>query len=158
MRGDRALRAELVKFLLGTGAHMSLADAVKNFPVKDINRRPPHMPYTFWHLLEHIRIAQWDILDFIRNPDYEHLRWPQDYWPAKSAKATKKDWEHTLARYHRDLREMIAIVKNPRTDLHARIPHGDGQTILREAILIVDHTSYHVGELAILRQVVNNWK
>ena len=157
MRGDRALRAELVRFL-STEAHMSLAEAVKNFPMKDINRRPPHVPYTFWHLLEHIRIAQWDILDFIRNPDYEELRFPQDYWPAQSAKATKKDWDQTTAGYHSDLEEMIALVKNPRTDLRARIPHGDGQTILREAILIVDHTSYHVGEVGILRQVVNNWK
>ena len=93
-----------------------------------------------------------------QEPDYEHLSFPKDYGPAKNAKATKKDWDHTIATYHRDLREMIAIVKSPKTDLHARIPHGDGQTILREAILIVDHTSYHVGEFAILRQVVNNWK
>jgi DinB superfamily len=156
MGDDKALRAELVKFL-SAEAHMSLADAVKGFPVKDMNVRPPNVPYTFWHLLEHIRIAQWDIIDFIKNPDYEHLSFPKDYWPAKNAKATKKDWDHTLATYHRDLREMIAIVKSPKTDLHARIPHGDGQTILREAILIVDHTSYHVGEFAILRQVVNNW-
>ena len=157
MQGDKALRAELVTFL-STEAHMSLAEAVKNFPVKDMNVRPPSVPYTFWHLLEHIRIAQWDIIDFIRNPDYEHLSFPMDYWPAKNAKATKKDWDHTIATYHRDLREMIAIVKSPKTDFHARIPHGDGQTILREAIRIVDHTSYHVGEFAILRQVVNNWK
>ena len=157
MRGDKALRTELVKFLR-TDAHMSLAEAVKDFPPKDMNRRPPNVPYTFWHLLEHIRIAQWDILDFIRNADYEHLNFPDDYWPAKSARATKKDWDHTLAMYHRDLRAMIAIVENPKTNLHARIPHGDGQTVLREAILIVDHTSYHVGELAILRQVVKNWK
>ncbi len=157
MRSDKALRAELVKFL-STEAHMSLADAVKDFPLKDMNVRPPNVPYTFWHLLEHIRIAQWDIVDFIKNPHYEHLSWPKDYWPAKDAKATKKDWDHTLATYQRDLRAIIAIVKNPKTDLHVRIPHGDGQTILREAILIVDHTSYHVGEFAILRQVVNNWK
>src|SRR5215467_6542133 len=157
MRSDRALRAELVKFLRTEGAHTSLADAVKKFPVKDINRRPPHVPYTFWHLLEHIRIAQWDILDFIRNPNYEELRFPQDYWPARNAKATKKDWDQTIACYHSDLEEMIALVKHPKTDLHARIPHGDGQTVLREAMLIVDHTAYHVGELGILRQVVNNW-
>ena len=158
MKGDRALRAELIRFLRTEGAHQSLADTVKNFPVKDINRRPPHVPYTFWHLLEHIRIAQWDILDFIRNPDYRELRFPQDYWPARRAKATKKDWDETIARYHRDLDEMVALVKNPKTDLHARIPHGNGQTVLREAILIIDHTSYHVGEFGIFRQVVNNWK
>jgi hypothetical protein len=157
MRGDKALREQLAIFL-GTQAHMSLADAVKGFPFKDMNVRPPNVPYTFWHLLEHIRIAQWDIIDFIRNPDYEELEWPRGYWPDKNAKATKKDWDATIARYQSDLKEMIALVKNPRTDLHAKIPHGDGQTILREAILIVDHNAYHIGEFAILRQVVNNWK
>jgi len=157
MRGDKALREQLAIFL-GTQAHMSLADAVKGFPLKDMNVRPPNVPYTFWHLLEHIRIAQWDIIDFIRNPDYEELEWPRGYWPAKNAKATKKDWDETIARYQSDLKEMIALVKNPRTDLHAKISHGDGQTILREAILIVDHNAYHIGEFAILRQVMNNWK
>jgi len=137
---------------------MSLGDAVKGFPLKDMNVRPPNVPYTFWHLLEHIRIAQWDIIDFIKNPDYEELEWPAGYWPAKNAKATKKEWDETIAGYQSDLKEMIALVKNPRTDLHAKIPHGDGQTILREAILIVDHNAYHIGEFAILRQVVNNWK
>jgi len=157
MRGDKALREQLAIFL-GTQAHMSLADAVKGFPLKDMNVRPPNVPYTFWHLLEHIRIAQWDIIDFIKNPDYEELEWPGGYWPAKNATATKKAWDETIARYQSDLKEMIALVKNPRTDLHAKIPHGDGQTILREAILIVDHNAYHIGEFAILRQVVNNWK
>ena len=157
MRGDKALREQLAIFL-GTQAHMSLADAVKGFPLKDMNVRPPNVPYTFWHLLEHIRIAQWDIIDFIKNPDYEELEWPRGYWPAKNATATKKEWDETIARYRSDLKEMIALVKNPRTDLHAKIPHGDGQTILREAILIVDHNAYHIGEFAILRQVVKNWK
>src|SRR5499427_8891297 len=141
MRSDRALRAELVKFLRTDGAHTSLAEAVKNFPVKDINRRPPHVPYTFWHLLEHLRIAQWDILDFIRNPAYQELRFPQAYWPARNAKATKKAWDETITRYHRDREEMVALAKNPQTKLRGRIPHGNGQAGLREAILIIDHTS-----------------
>ena len=158
MADDKALREQLATFLQGDQAHMSLADAVKGFPVKDMNVRPRNVPYTFWHLLEHIRIAQWDIVEFIKNPNYEELKFPDDYWPKKNAKATKKDWDHTLAQYATDLREMIAIVKDPKTDLHARIPHGDGQTILREAILIVDHNAYHIGEFAILRQVVGNWK
>ncbi len=158
MQTDKALREQLAMFLEGQQAHMSLADAVKGFPLKDMNVRPRNVPYTFWHLLEHIRIAQWDIVNFIKNPDYEELKWPEDYWPARNARATRDDWENTLARFTSDLREMIAIVKNPRTDLHARIPHGDGQTILREAILIVDHNAYHIGEFAILRQVAKNWK
>lgn len=158
MADDKALREQLGTFLQGDQAHMSLADAVKGFPVKDMNVKPRNVPYTFWHLLEHIRIAQWDIVEFIKNPHYEELKFPDDYWPKKNAKATKKDWDHTLAQYASDLREMIAIVKDPKTDLHARIPHGDGQTILREAILIVDHNAYHIGEFAILRQVAGNWR
>jgi hypothetical protein len=157
MQTDTALRNLLVSFLEGE-AHLSLADALKGFPVKDINAKPRNVPYTFWHLLEHIRIAQWDIVDFCKNPDYKELRFPQDYWPAPKAKATRKDWLKTIARIEADTREMIAIVKDPATDLHAKIPHGDGQTILREAILIVDHNSYHIGEFAILRQVQKNWK
>ena len=157
MQTDKALRNLLVTFLEGE-AHLSLADAVKGFPVKDMNVRPRKIPYTFWHLLEHIRIALWDIVDFVKNPDYEELRFPQDYWPAKNAKATRGKWLDTIARIEADRREMIAIIKDPNTDLHAKIPHGDGQTILREAILIVDHNSYHIGEFAILRQVQKNWK
>ena len=157
MQTDTALRKLVVTFLEGQ-AHMSLADAVKGFPVKDMNVRPRNVPYTFWHLLEHIRIAQWDIIDFCRNPDYEELRFPQDYWPAKNAKATPKQWRETIERIDADRQEMITMVKDPKIDLHARIPHGDGQTILREAILIVDHNSYHIGEFAILRQVQKNWK
>ena len=157
MQRDKALRNLLVTFLEGQ-AHLSLADAVKGFPAKDMNVRPRNVPYTFWHLLEHIRIAQWDIVDFVKNPEYKELRWPQDYWPAKNAKATGEKWRDTIARIEADRREMIAIVKDSGTDLHARIPHGDGQTIVREAILIVDHNSYHIGEFAILRQVQKNWK
>ena len=157
MKTDTALRELLVSFLEGE-AHMTLADAVKGFPAKDMNVRPRNVAYTFWHLLEHIRIAQWDIVDFCKNANYKELRFPQDYWPAKNAKATPRQWRETIERIEADRREMIAMVRDPNVDLHARIPHGDGQTILREAILIVDHNSYHIGELAILRQVQKNWK
>ena len=157
MQTDKALRNLLVTFLEGE-AHLSLADAVKGFPVKDMNVRPPNVPYTFWHLLEHIRIAQWDIVDFCRNPDYEELRFPQDYWPAKNAKATPKQWRETIERIEADRREMIAIVKDPKIDLHARIPHGDGQTILREVLLAADHTAYHLGQLVEVRRALGAWK
>src|SRR5438445_7551335 len=144
MRGDKALREQLAIFL-GTQAHMSLADAVKGFPRKDMNVRPPNVPYTFWHLLEHIRIAQWDIIDFIRNPDYEELEWPRGYWPAKNAKATKKDWDETIARYQSDLKEMIALARNRGTTWKARIPHGTAQRIPREPIPIVNNTPTQTG-------------
>ena len=151
------LRDHLLSLLQGRNAHISFDDFVKDFPAKVCGQEIEGLPYTAWQVLEHIRIAQWDIVNFIKNPDYEELKWPEGYWPAKNAKATKEDWENTLARFKSDLREMIAIVRNPRTDLHAKIPHGDGQTILREAILIVDHNTYHIGEFAILRQVAKHW-
>ena len=156
MQTDEALRNLLVSFLEGE-AHLSLADALKGFPVKDINVKPRNVPYTFWHLLEHIRIAQWDIVDFVKNPYYKELRFPQDYWPAPKAKATRKDWMNTIARIEADTREMIAIVKDPKTDLHAKIPHGDGQTYIREILLVADHNAYHLGQLVLVRQQLGAW-
>ena len=102
MADDKALREQLATFLQGDQAHMSLADAVKGFPVKDMNVKPRNVPYTFWHLLEHIRIAQWDIVDFVKNPDYKELRFPQDYWPAPKAKATRKDWLNVPIAWHKN--------------------------------------------------------
>jgi hypothetical protein len=115
------------------------------------------LPLTPWQLLEHIRIAQWDILDFSRNPKYESLSWPESYWPKSEAPA-RGEWEKSVTAFHADLEAMVKLVKNPRTDLHARIPWGDGQTILREALLIADHNAYHLGQLVQVRKVLGAWK
>ncbi len=155
---DSELRNQLVKMLTVQQAHMGLEDAVKNFPAKDFNTRPPNVEYTFWHLLEHLRITQWDILDYCRNPNYKTIEWPRDYWPAKDATTDAAGWQHTLDQFKADVGELVAIVKNPQTDLYAPIPHGsDGHNILREVLVVADHNAYHIGELGILRQVVKNW-
>ncbi len=155
---DSELRNQLVKMLTVQQAHMGLEDAVKNFPAKDFNTRPPNVEYTFWHLLEHLRITQWDILDYCRNPKYQTIEWPRDYWPAKDATTDAAGWQQTLDQFRADLAELVAIVKNPQTDLYAPIPHGsDGHNILREILVVADHNAYHIGEFGILRQVVKNW-
>ncbi len=154
---DAALRAHLCSLLLEGNAHMTLDDAVADFPAEHMNTRPPHVSYTPWHLLEHIRIAQWDILDFIRNPDYKELPWPEKYWPAPDALADKATWEETLAAIRSDRQELFALVNDPQVDLYQQIPHGTGQTILREILLVADHNAYHIGEFAILRQIMQSW-
>ncbi len=155
---ETAIRTQLVNLLTKQQAHMNLDDALKRFPAKDFNTRPPNVEYTFWHLLEHLRITQWDILDYCRNPNYRNIEWPRDYWPAKDATTDAAGWQHTIDQFHTNLDELVAIVKDPKTDLYTPIPHGsDGHNILREILVVADHNAYHIGEFGILRQVVNNW-
>lgn len=156
MNKEEILRDQLVA-LLHSESHMSFMDAIKDFPKEQINTMPKNVEYTFWHILEHIRITQWDIVDFVRNSHYKEIPWPDAYWPKKEKKATWDEWRSTITSIEKDMQEMIAIVKNPKTDLFSKIPHGQGQTILREATLIADHNSYHIGEFAILRQVEKTW-
>jgi len=154
---DAKLRKEIVRILKGNVAYMSFDEAVADFPSKHMNTKAPNVNYTFWHILEHIRITQWDILNFSRNPKYEYIKWPDDYWPAKNAKASKSDWQRTIKRIKADLAEMIRLVKDPKNDLYKPFAWGEGQNLLREAILIAEHNAYHIGEFAILRQVVDTW-
>jgi hypothetical protein len=157
MKPDVILREHLLTLLKGGNAYMPFSEAVADFPVKYMNTVFPNGTYSPWALLEHIRITQWDILDFIRNPQYEELTWPADYWPPKERKAVKKDWEKTIDQFQKDSIELQKIVKNPKTDLYAKIPHGTGQTILREILLVADHNAYHTGEFTIMRQVMKTW-
>lgn len=155
---ESLIRNQLVNLLTIRQAHMSFDDAVKNFPIAHMNTKPSGVEYSFWHLLEHIRIAQWDILDYCRNPDYKHMEWPRDYWPAKEAETDQAGWQSTIDQFLADRAELVGIIQNPQTDLYAPIPHGtDGHTILREILVVADHNAYHIGELAILRQVVGIW-
>ena len=155
---DKALRDHLIKLLKGGNAHMTLKEAVKDYPLAKINEVFPNGEYSSWHLLEHIRRTQNDILEFIVNPNYQDKEWPKDYWPARSEKATKKDWQKTINSFQKDLQTLEEIAANPKTDLFAKIKWGDGQTILREMLLVVDHSTYHIGEFAIMRQTMNTWK
>ena len=157
MNADEVLRAQLLTLLQGRGAHMTFDEAVADFPPEHINTRPPGMPYTMWHLLEHLRIAQRDILDFVREPGYEEPRWPDDYWPPRDATADQTAWERTIAAFREDLAAVQALVSDPGNDLAAPLPYDRGYSLLREVLLVADHNAYHVGEFAILRQVLGAW-
>ena len=152
------LRTYLLKLLESEMAHITLAEATADFPPDLINARPENVPYTFWHLVEHLRITQWDILDYIRNPNYQYIEWPKDYWPPLNTTTDWDGWQQSIAQFQSDLEAIKAIVRDPATDLYAQIPHGEpGHNILREVLVVADHNAYHVGELGILRQVANAW-
>jgi Mn-containing catalase len=158
MQADTAIRDELA-FLLSRGnAHMSFSEAIADFPTTHMNTVFPNGTYTPWHLLEHIRLTQKDILDFMQNPSYKEPHWPDDYWPKKDTKATKKEWEDTITLFEKDNQALQSIIKDSKTDLYSKIPHGTGQTIIREVLVIADHNAYHLGEFAIMRQVMKTWK
>ncbi len=154
---ERALRDHLVNLLDGRGAHVSFADVLGDFPPKLRGTRPAELPFTAWQLLEHIRIAQWDILEFSRNAKHVSPEWPVGYWPESDAPPNATAWDRSIRAFGADLRAMKRIVRNHSTDLAARIPHGAGQTILREALLIADHNAYHLGQLVILRRLLGAW-
>ncbi len=155
MRDDQVLRKELLALLAGGNAHMDFQDAVAGFPMKGINTRVPDGTYTIWHLLEHMRIVQWDILEFVRNPKHVSPDFPGGYWPGPEEKATPAAWRKTVKGFLGDREGFIKIVKNPRTDFFGPIPHARDYTILREVLLTCDHNAYHVGELASLRRDLN---
>ncbi len=155
---DTHVRQQLVNMLVKQQAHQLFDDVVKNFPSAYYNTYPPNTPYTFWHLIEHIRLAQYDILDYIENPDYQYRPFPEGYWPAKDAQADEAAWKATIAAFRADLGALVNIVNDPQRDLYAQIPHGEkGHTILREINIIATHNAYHVGEMGILRAVLNLW-
>jgi hypothetical protein len=131
--------------------------AVSDFPADAFNRLPPNVSYTPWHLLEHLRITQMDILEFIRDPKYVSPSWPAGYWPAKGAQANEAQWEKTISQYKGDLKDLIELVADPATQLTPDIPHASGYSILREILVVSDHNAYHIGEFAILRQVMGTW-
>jgi len=150
-------REQAVRGLRGADAHMPFEDAVAEFPDWAINLRPSNVDYTPWHLVEHLRITQWDILQYIRNPDHVSPEWPREYWPDPSAKATADDFRASVEAFLADRRALEAIAMDTTVDLEAPIPHAPAHTVARELRVVANHNSYHVGELAILRQVVGSW-
>jgi hypothetical protein len=151
---DRSLREHLLYLLRDGGAHAKFGDVVDDFPEALINARAAGVPYTPWQLLEHMRIAQWDILEFSRSAAHVSPDWPDGYWPDKSKEAGADDWRRSAEGFRADLRELEALVEDASNDLHARIPHGTGQTLLREALLVADHNAYHLGALVTLRRAL----
>ncbi len=154
---DAALRQHLVDLLKGGSAHVHFMDALEGFPPNKRGTFAPGLPHTGWQLLEHSRIAQWDILEFSRNPKHVSPGFPEGYWPKTPGPPSEAEWEKSVQEFQRDLDEMVALVRNPRAGLFAKIPHGDGQTILREALVLADHNSYHLGQLVDLRRALGAW-
>ena len=157
MTDDGVLRDQLVQLLRGRNAHLSFGDAVKSFPLEFINAKPPNVPYTPWHLVEHLRLAQWDILEFARDPDHVSPEWPNGYWPQVEAETDESGWKESIDSFSADLMALEGITTDLEIDLLAEIPHAPGYTYLREILLVADHNAYHIGEFAILRQVMGTW-
>jgi len=155
---DTSLRQHLLELLDGGHAHATFDAAVRNLSVALRGKRPKGAEHSPWEILEHLRIAQWDILEFSRDAKHESPDWPGGYWPRTAAPPDEKDWDQSIRTFRRDLKAMCDLVKNPSTDLYARIPHGTGQTILREALLAADHNAYHLGELVLARRLLGAWK
>lgn len=158
LHDDAAVRQHLLALLSGEGAHATFDEAIKGIPPGLRGRTPRGLPYSPWQLLEHMRIAQWDILEFSRDPEHVSPDWPKGYWPAAAAPESEAAWRRSLSRFRKDLEAMKALVASPSTDLSARIPWGDGQTILREALLVADHNAYHLGEIVIVRRLLGAWR
>ena len=154
---DRALREHLVNLLDSRGAHVSTEHVLGDFPAELRGVRPEGLPFTAWRLLEHLRIAQWDILEFSRDAQHVSPEFPKGYWPDSDAPPDAAAWDRSIQAFQADLRAMMRLVKNRSTDLTARIRHGDGQTILREALLVADHNAYHLGQLVMLRRLLGAW-
>lgn len=157
-KNDEALREHLVYLLKGGGAHANFDAASQGLPVAMRGKRPEGAEHSLWEIVEHMRIAQWDILEFSRNPKHASPEWPAGYWPKTQAPPDSSAWNKTIKAFQSDLKTMCQLVARRSTDLYAPIPHGDGQTILREALLIADHNAYHLGELVLVRRLLGAWK
>ena len=152
-----AARRQLLHLLDGVGAHMPFEEAVADFPDEGMNAFPPNVEYTPWHIVEHLRITQRDMLDYVKGPDYPRLDWPADYWPARDATTTREGWDASVRAFLADRAELRAIAADPSRDLDAVIAWTKGHTIFRCVRIIGDHNAYHVGEFAVLRQVMGTW-
>ena len=154
MATNDPLRKHVLDLLALKGAHLNFDEAVQDFPPQLRGRKPHGAPHTPWQLLEHLRIAQWDILDFCRNPDYREMKWPDDYWPKSEVPPDGAAWDRSVAQFRADAQAMEALVGDESLDLFERLPHGSGQTLLREALLVADHNSYHLGQLVFARKTL----
>jgi DinB family protein len=156
-RNDKALREHVLYLLQGGGAHIKFDEVIAGIPAKLRGQKPAGLPHSLWMLLEHLRIAQWDILEFSRNPKHVSPKWPEGYWPKTDAPTSPAVWNASIKKFQHDLKVMQNLVKGPKTDLFAQIAWGDGQTILREALLVADHNAYHLGQMLDVRRLLGAW-
>jgi len=155
---NHALRQHLIDLLKGGQAHATFDDAIKGLSPKLRGAKPENFPHSPWMLLEHLRIAQHDILEFSRTDKHKSPKWPEGYWPKHDAPASDEAWSKSVGQFHTDLKAMQDLIANSKTDLFAKIPWGDGQTILREALLVADHNAYHIAQLVDVRRLLDAWK
>lgn len=154
---DKALREHVLYLLDGGGAHAKFDEVVADIPPKLLGQKPAGLPHSLWMLLEHLRIAQRDILEFSHNPKHASPKWPEGYWPKTEAPPSAAAWNASIEKFRQDLKAMQDLVKDPKTDLFAKIPWGDGQTVLREALLLADHNAYHLGQMLDARRLLGAW-
>jgi len=154
---ETSLRRHVIELLEGGHAHATLENAIADFPQAERGRQPANLPHSAWMLLEHMRIAQWDILEFSRTRKHKSPAWPEGYWPAGDDPPSPAQWDKSLGQFRADLKAMVDLVKNPKTDLFTKIPWGDGQTILREALLVADHNAYHTAQIVDVRRLLGVW-
>ncbi len=155
---DKAVRDHVMKLLAGGQAHATFEAAVKGIAAALRGKRPKGAEHSPWEILEHMRIAQWDILEFSRDARHISPAWPEGYWPKTAAPPSDRAWAKSVRDFNSDLEAMRKLVADESVDLYAPIPHGDGQTILREALLVADHNAYHIGELILVRRLLGAWK
>lgn len=158
MDHDALLRKQLVQLLTSGEAHADLEAAIKDLPEELRGKVPTDGEHSAWQLLEHMRIALWDIVEFSRNARHKSPKWPEGYWPNSPEPPNARAWEETVEAIRADIKVFAALISDKDTDLYARIPHGDGQTVLREALLAADHNAYHVGQLVLVRRLLGAWK
>jgi uncharacterized damage-inducible protein DinB len=158
MAESEALRQHVLDLLRGRNAHADFDSVVADFPSRLRGAKPPGAPHSAWQLLEHMRIAQSDILEFSRDAKHKSPPWPEGYWPKNEAPPNAAAWNNSLRSFRADWKAMAKLVADKKTDLFAKIPHGTGQTILREALLVADHNAYHLGQMVILRRLLGAWK
>jgi len=151
------IREQVLALLNGRNAHVSFDKVVKDFPAELRGMKPDRAPHTAWQLVEHLRIAQWDILEFSRSSKHVSPEWPGGYWPETEKPPNDDAWKKSVVGFEKDLKAMQKLVEDPKTDLFARIPHGTGQNIFREALLVADHNAYHLGQLVLLRRLLGAW-
>jgi len=157
MNNQSRIRQLLLEQLSGRNAHVDFEKAVEKLSLSDLGVKPENFPHTIWELVEHIRIAQHDIVAFSQDPDYESPAWPEGYWPESDKPSDRNKWEKSLEAVKRDHQEMVGLIKDEKNDLLAPLEHGDGQTLFREAMLIVDHNAYHIGQIVQMRKAMNIW-
>ncbi len=156
MKTDEVIINELTNLLGGGSAHATLKEAIADLPANLRGAKPYNLPYSIWQLLEHIRITQWDMLEFSRYPNHRSPKWPDEYWPKEASPADERIWKNSIKEIEKQQEEFIGLLETQ--DIYQKIPHGDGQTIMQEALQMADHTSYHTSEIIIIRRLLNAWK